>query len=105
MADTEQALHRGYRVHTSCDVVDLPDNITQQCTRQGQVETCREVREARSRKECHDALMPVDRRGEESNRQRYEQRLTALEAQRSINWNRCFSRALLMTPEEAFTAR
>lgn len=105
MADTDQALHRGYRVHTRCNTVDLPDNITQQCSRQGGTETCREVREARNRKECSDTLLPVDRVAEQANRLRYEQRLSALDLQRNLNWNRCFGQAVLMTPEEAYKAR
>lgn len=109
IGDTELALHRGYRVHQQCRRVELPDNVTRQCTTtqgpKGQTQVCKEEREERSRKECTDTVITIDRALEETNHRSYLQRLAQLQAQRTLDGQRCFDRAVRMTPEEAFSAR
>ena len=109
IADTELALHRGYRVHSQCRRVELPDNVTQKCTTtsgpKGQTQVCREEREERSRRECTDTVITIDRSLEEANHRSYVQRMADLQARRAADGRQCFDQALRMTPEEAFRAR
>ena len=109
IADTELALHRGYRVHPQCRRIELPDNVVRKCTTTqgpaGQTQVCTEEREERSRKECTDTVITIDRSLEETNHRSYVQRLAELQTQRRIDGQRCFERAVRMAPEEAFNAR
>lgn len=98
-AQTQQALDRGYHVHTQCR--EVPTAATEVCETEGKRRVCK-TREAKPRLECEETPVPLDAQLEMGKLAAYAQNIQRQAQEREQSWQRCVAHVRTLSPEAAF---
>lgn len=96
---TQQALDRGYHVHTQCR--EVPTAATEVCEIEGKRRVCK-TRETKPRQECEETPVPLNVALEKEKLAAYAQNIQRQAQEREQSWQGCFARVRTLSPEAAF---
>jgi hypothetical protein len=102
IADSTQALSRGYRIHQQCQEVKVYGQATMSCSTLGNNTSCSEYRPESYEKRCTEVPVSLSPELERSNISQWSQALQFLNQKLISDWSRCYDFIYKMPPEEAY---
>ena len=102
ISDAQNALARGYRVHTQCRQVKVYGASTTTCSTFGGYTTCNESRPESYETRCTETPVSINPDQEKSNIRSWSQSLDPLEKRINGEWQECYQFIYKLSPEDAF---
>lgn len=102
IADSQNALARGYRVHTQCHQVEILGDASISCNKFYSTVNCSETRQKSYKTECTETPVSINSDLERQNISNWSQSVESLKSQEKEKAQRCYEFIFPMSPEQAY---
>lgn len=102
IADSTQALNRGYRVHKQCQQVKVYGPAKVSCSSSGNYTDCTESRSESYETRCVELPVSLSFELEKSKIEQWTRSLSSVNERLESDWQQCYRSVYTMSPEEAY---